>query len=927
MNSLLPILFFLFTFFSFNPLFSLASKPSYKDHCASIIPEKTPTTKLKSNFFPLSDKNTGDYIGGDSIINVDVSWNKFSLYFPPRNTYATSHPNIFKIEGTISFRSTIIDSYKNRHRRQIGYLTFKLDGFWSQSSGKVCMVGKGKGVSKKGDDSLNLDVVLKLNNVFNSSNITTLISGSLESLSSEKGDDKNHFEPISLMMFPKANYNYSLDSKEVENEFSFDSDDDDEEGLSLNFDSMSFCSYPLQSAIERLQLEYTDECKSSKNCTIISGNSSDQLPSQMSLKAIGCSSHDKKHRIRVLGEFSNSVDYYWNRHNQSFKTKNMLIGEGWWDEKKNMLSLVLCHFIGTGTSTSTSASLDETHVGDCSIRLRLRFPSIWSIGNTSSVVGQIWSNKSASDQNYFKMITFRNDYDNLGVGGQDLKYEYSQLEKVKKSCSTQKVVENKGKTYPDAYSYDMRFDMSVRESKKKVAWGYSSPLFVDDQYQSSSSGFSLSSEFDAGILNNINGGLFNISYKISLSPVSSSAFDKNSLFNMSYYSVKISAEGIYDSGNGTLCMVGCRDLISNNGTSTTERSLDCEVLMKFQFPALDTKGKSHIKGCIESTRQQSDPLYFKQLEVSAVAYYIQEARRNVWRMDIEIIMALVSTTLACVFIGLQLHHVKKNPNVLPFISIFMMSILTLGHLIPLVLNFEALLAKNPNNTSFVLGNVEKWLEVNEISVRLITMVAFLLQFRLLYITWSSRKTNESGNDLWITEKKASYVTFPLYAAGLLIALLLKLKKDRDSVTSGYQVYRQHDSSWENIKSYGGLVLDGFLVPQVILNLFSNMNENVLSFSFYFGTTFVRLLPHAYDLYRTHNYADEDSNSYYYADPSQDFYSTSWDIFIPLLGIVFAIIIYLQQRFGAQCVLPWKFKGSKGYAKVPESEGEVETTNL
>ncbi|AES89200.1 DUF2921 family protein [Medicago truncatula] len=48
----------------------------------------------------------------------------------------------------------------------------------------------------------------------------------------------------------------------------------------------------------------------------------------------------------------------------------------------------------------------------------------------------------------------------------------------------------------------------------------------------------------------------------------------------------------------------------------------------------------------------------------------------------EIIMVLISTTLACVFVGLQLYHVKKHPNVLPFISVFMMSILTLGHMIP-----------------------------------------------------------------------------------------------------------------------------------------------------------------------------------------------------------------------------------------------------
>ncbi|MCI24119.1 hypothetical protein A2U01_0045302, partial [Trifolium medium] len=171
----------------------------------------------------------------------------------------------------------------------------------------------------------------------------------------------------------------------------------------------------------------------------------------------------------------------------------------------------------------------------------------------------------------------------------------------------------------------------------------------------------------------------------------------------------------------------------------------------------------------------------------------------------------------------------------------MMSILTLGHMIPLVLNFEATLAQDYYNKNFVFGYVG-WLEVNEISVRIITMVAFLLQFRLLQLTWSSRKTNESENRLWIAERKATYVTFPLYAAGLLISLLLKLKRDDF----------QNDTSWEKMKSYGGLVLDGFLLPQVILNLFSNMNENVLSCSFYFGTTFVRLLPHAYDLYRAHN---------------------------------------------------------------------------
>lgn len=52
--------------------------------------------------------------------------------------------------------------------------------------------------------------------------------------------------------------------------------------------------------------------------------------------------------------------------------------------------------------------------------------------------------------------------------------------------------------------------------------------------------------------------------------------------------------------------------------------------------------------------------------------------------------------------------------------------------------------------------------------------------------------------------------------------------------------------------------------------------------------------------------------------------------IPLGGVLLAIIIYLQQRFGAHCILPQRFKGSKVYEKVPvvaESEAEVETANL
>ncbi|CAL0310652.1 unnamed protein product [Lupinus luteus] len=769
-----------------------------------MVPESS-STKQSLKLFPLGDHHTGYYTGGDSIIDVAASWNQFSFELKPRTILATQVSNLFEVKAIVSFRSTTNTyniSYSGGIRIRRGYLSFKLEGFWSESSGEICMVGTSSGYSRRGN-SLNVDAVFKLSNVFNASNITSLVRGSLESLSSKEED--NYFEPFSLLMFPEENYKYTLDSIEA--------------------------------------------------------------------------------------------------------------GEGWWDEKKNTLCVVACNIIGMESAT------DGAHVSDCSIRLRLRFPSIWSIKNSSTIEGQIWSNKAANDEGYFKRITFRSEESRpvqREVHG--LKYEYSQLDRVNQSCKIPMDVKDKEKRYPDAYSHDMRFDNSVRESNRRVAWGYAVPLTVDDQFYESEMHTVTDpvSSFSKEVFNN--DSLFKISYKISLwlipNPTPS---DRNSLFNLSSEKVAISAEGTYDAGAGNLCMVGCRDISANNA--------DCEILVKFQFPSVDTIGRSRIKGSIESTRKKSDPLYFKSLDLSASSYYIERSRRNAWRMDMEFIMALISTTLACIFSGFQLYHVKKHPNALPFISLIMMSILTLGYMIPLVLNFEALLTQNPNTKNFLLGNVGMWLEVNEISIRLITMIAFLLQSRLLYLTWSSRKSNESKKSLLVVERKAAYVTLPLYAAGLLIALLLNLKRDKDTVTfrRGYQ---QNSSSWDKLNSYGGLVLDGFLLPQIILNLFSNMEENVLSFSFYFGATFVRLLPHAYDLYRTHNYASQDdTGSYFYADPSADFYSTAWDIVIPIGGILFAIVVYLQQHFGAHYILPRRFKGSNVFEKVPDSEAEVETSNL
>jgi len=364
---------------------------------------------------------------------------------------------------------------------------------------------------------------------------------------------------------------------------------------------------------------------------------------------------------------------------------------------------------------------------------------------------------------------------------------------------------------------------------------------------------------------------------------------------------------LYDAETGSLCMVGCRTLGSND-------SLDCEILVNFEFPPTNRRNSGRIKGSIKSTREKSDSLYFEVLDLSANTYYRDEA--SIWRMDAEIIMVLISTTLSCVFVGLQLFHVRRHPHVLPFTSLVMLSILTLGHMIPLMLNFEALFLRNSRRRSIFFDS-GGWIEANEVIVRMVGMVAFLFQFRLLHRTWSARRGDGNQKALWIAEKRVLFVVLPLCAAGALVAVIANWgNNENDAVMDTYSLSTNPRSLWGDLKSYAGLVLDGFLLPQILLNLFWNSRERALSCGFYMGNTLIRLLPHAYDLYRAHKYFHQYDGSYIYANPGADFYSTAWDVVIPLGGLVLALIIYLQQKFGGRFIFPRRFRDLEGYEKVP-----------
>ncbi|KAK7246509.1 hypothetical protein RIF29_41378 [Crotalaria pallida] len=908
-----PLFFFIFFFFS-----SVSAKlpdhvflSAYTDLCSHLIPFSPPKPNTPS---PISDSlafYSAFFSGGDPIFNRSSSSSN-SLFFHPTSARPTLNHSVFGLRAQLVLHQRPAGPNRRRLLRSFVYpgrrvssqwMRLSLRGLWSRSSGKLCMIG----IGSYGNNNLrNVNVVVRLSYPLDSTISRSLITGTIGSFDAK--NSFHYFKPISILGLSQgSNYKFTLTRNE--NGCGAGSD-----GASLSFknSSQDACSV-FHGHTDRFELEYESRC-GNVSCNPL-GLDAGKLPGFMYFYGARCVGRRKIQLLLGFPDSGYSDDAF------PFHPNTTLISEGEWDEKETQLCAVACRILNfTGSWVDTNP-----YVGDCSIRLKLRFPAVLSLRNRSTVLGQIWSDKGVGESGYFSKIGFQGSL-KITRGIQGLQYKYAEIDRVKKTCAEKMTAKGKGSMYPDGYSPDMRFSVYVRNSKGQVAQGYSSPLFVGDQIYAGQLYGGVPSMLTVGNFKanrDQYSKLLNVSYTISFNPPPDFKFGGV----VTSTKVKIGAEGLYNRNAGLLCMIGCRHLRPNDKILIKNESLDCEIIVNVQFPPLNAKGGESIKGTIESTRQKSDPYYFDTLQLSSYSIYTSQADASIWRMDLEIIMVLMSNTLACVFVGLQLLHVKKHPDVLPNISIVMIVVITLGHMIPLILNFEALFMANRSQQNPFLGS-GGWLEVNEVIVRMVTMVAFLLELRLLQLTWSSRQDEGSQPGLWVSEKKVLYMTLPLYIFGGLIALIvhiwknslqkrfkpLKLSRHRFQFSRG-PAY-QPPSLWEDFKSYAGLLQDGFLLPQILFNIVFNPEGKALACSFYGGTTIVRVLPHAYDLYRAHSSAWFLDLSYIYADHRLDFYSTAWNIIIPIGGLLFAFLVYIQQRFGSRCILPKRFRESSSYEKVP-----------
>ena len=210
---------------------------------------------------------------------------------------------------------------------------------------------------------------------------------------------------------------------------------------------------------------------------------------------------------------------------------------------------------------------------------------------------------------------------------------------------------------------------------------------------------------------------------------------------------------------------------------------DCEVLVTVQFAPMDAVARERAVGTISSLRKPGDdPLFFEALEFAGDGMYVERLAESVSRMDMESIMQVASMALSCVFTALQLRHVKKHPEALPAMSVTALVVLALGYLIPLVLNLKDTYSRDSRREYFVKLTGGEMLELNALMLRASTVLARVLQLRLLQLALSSwRPADQAGSKREgpspspsdaDADRSTLWVCLPLYALGAVVVWIV-----------------------------------------------------------------------------------------------------------------------------------------------------------
>ncbi|KAI3802683.1 hypothetical protein L1987_30824 [Smallanthus sonchifolius] len=388
-------------------------------------------------------------------------------------------------------------------------------------------------------------------------------------------------------------------------------------------------------------------------------------------------------------------------------------------------------------------------------------------------------------------------------------------------------------------------------------------------------------------------------------------------------------EGLYYPLVGKLYLLGCRDVRASRNvlyeSMDLEDGLDCLIEVVISYPPTTTRWLVNptARISISSQRNEVDPLFFKPVKLQTVPIMYRAQREDILsRQGVEGILRALTLSVAIGCILSELFYIKENSDSSPYISIVMLAIQTVGYGIPLVTGAEAIFKKSKSYEDSSVLEKSQMVQVIDYTVKILVLVAFSLTIRLYQKVWRARvrlltraplEPNRVPSD-----KRVLFVTVVVHVLGLVCVLMAHKVKP-----------------WlVELEEYTGLVQDFFLLPQVIGNLVWQISCIPLRKSYFIGLTVIQLLPHVYDYVRSPIPNPYFSEEYEFVDPNLDFYSKIGDILIPVIAVLLAVLVHVQQKYGyeklAQVldfgkfrVLPWR---SVAYERLPPVVAEAEMTS-
>ncbi|KAM3350944.1 hypothetical protein ACQJBY_023150 [Aegilops geniculata] len=831
------------------------------------------------------------------------SYRSFSLF--PHGVYRTSDKDLVHLTATLTLTGPRVYTYKSRGRREnytgSASMSFILDGYYSSASYELCMVGKGTELANGGSHKHYPDVVLRLRVPRTPSLTDPFVTGSL--------DGSADFGAIQLLAYAEGDdYKYVPERPPCSPPTQSAPTQPARDSLQVVGDGFAWCAHLKEQLVTSYRLEHGGA----------------PLLRRMHVNQMQCTEDGAVRAYVVFSNDTGSTErrrFFNHRQHRFSVDEEAVVAEGRWDTARGLLCLRACPMVRSASAPSVPAVREH----ECGIGMSFWFPAVWTMRDRSVVAGMLWNSSqtgtgsndgvttaSSIDVADDGFIDLTDDHRSSNLS--DVKYSYNKtiLEVAKKQYLKIKTKKIKGSFPAGNYTYhDFMLQFYGRNSGHGHGEAY--PVAIGSVMVSGDRLAADDSLSQNGVLEvDTKQDLLSVSYDIHYhAPPEDWVPPTNGSYAIRLHKRRILAEGVYDPKRGILCMVGCRE---QNG------STDCQILVTVKFASLDARGKGHGTGVISSLRDKSDRLFFEKIDIGLYGMYSDQVSEAISRMDLEGIMLVASTTLSCVFTLLQILHAKKNPQAAPATSITMLAIVTLGYLTPLVLNFDTLFMSRRSRYSMYW--MSDWHEVNEVVMRAPTLVAFVLQLRLLQLVWSGRRrsadqSNTATPSPVVSEKIVLKICLPLYVLGGALAAAVHVINVRAANEEPLvvRIGGEPATIWEDLVSYGGLILDGFLLPQIILSAsLAGSGLRAISPWFYAGVTMTRVMPHVYDVVRRQIYETSMSSSDLYASPRGDLFGVAWDIIIPCGAGVLAVLVFLQQRLGGSALLPSQ-RRSGGYEMV------------